>query len=118
MTGDKKSVSYTLDDMTVTNYSVDGSSITSTTDDGQLSFTVGRCIFDLEINLGKKADSDKLITVYYADENGFSEDKAYNFTLHQNEDTAKIILNQYADALRIDIGCASGETYTLDNIAN
>lgn len=117
LTGDKKSVSYTLDDMTVTNYSVDGSSITSTTDDGQLSFTVGRCIFDLEINLGKKADSDKLITVYYADENGFSEDKAYNFTLHQNEDTAKIILNQYADALRIDIGCASGETYTLDNIA-
>lgn len=116
-TGDKQSASYTIDDMTLTGYEADGSSITSTTDDGQLSFTVGRYVSDFNIKLGKELTDSKLVSIYYADsDEGFSEDKRIDVTIPANEDSAGIMLNSYVKSIRVDIGCATNETYELENI--
>ncbi len=117
LSSNKKSASYTLDDMALTNYTSNGSSITSTTDDGQIKFNVGRYIYDFHILLDEKVNEAKVVTVYYAEtKEGFSEENKISFTIPSWEDSADIMLNCYAEELRVDIGSAANETYKLNNI--
>lgn len=117
LTSDKKSISFDIDDMTLTNYTSDKSLITSTTDDGQLVFDVNRYVSDFNIQLGRDLEETKVVTVYYTDsDEGFSEDKQLSFTIPANESSASVMLERYAKKLRVDIGSSANETYDFKNI--
>lgn len=109
---------YSIDNAKIIGYDTIDKQLISTTNDSQIEINNSQqYLYDLQINFEKPIEQDSIITVYYNENNGYSEnDKVEMFVNKGDLTTGKIILNSNINNFRIDLGNKVGEKFSNFNI--
>ncbi|MDO5310733.1 MAG: hypothetical protein Q4E94_02365 [Clostridia bacterium] len=114
-----KNQTYYLENFDIVNYSINGNTITSTTDDGQLCYSnINQYITDITIDFDTPVAQDSPAVVYYTYSNleTYSEQTALRFMLCAGDSELSIPFNHYISSLRIDLGNIPQETFSISQI--